>query len=148
MAPVQQLIEAELPACLFEIGTLMHGLPAFSCPRCQLFYNSVDVVTPQCVHCGLKPRVLTAAEMADILIPPRVVDSVLEAARAQRLGEVPAERLLAPGEEFADENRADDATIAARRARTNHILGRIPKNYINPPPPINLDNPGEPVNMD
>src|SRR6185437_10085376 len=83
MAPVQQLVEAELPDCLYEIGTLMHGLPAFCCPRCQLYFNCVDVVTPQCVHCGLKPRTLTAAEMADILIPPRVVDAVLEAAREQ-----------------------------------------------------------------
>jgi len=53
----QRVDSSCLPACLFEIGQLVRGLPVWSCPKCALFYNSADGVTqPTCTHCGLAPR--------------------------------------------------------------------------------------------
>ena len=138
IAPIQPIDQTvtKLPVCLYELGQLQYGLPVFSCPRCGLFYNSTDLVLPQCTHCGLKPRELTMAELADIIIPPKVVDAVLDAARqqkAERLGEVP--RILGPGEEFAGGNRADEATIAARKAARPPKAGRPPV-VAQPPAPM------------
>ncbi len=81
LAPVKKV--ERVPVCMYELGLLQPGVPVFECPRCTLFYNSWDLVTPQCtnINCQLKPVRLTAMEIAESLIPAPVVTAVLEAAR-------------------------------------------------------------------
>jgi hypothetical protein len=141
-APVKQVDVRTLPVCVYEIGILRRGEPVFECPRCSLLYNSWDLVTPQCTNpqCLLKPVRLTPMDVADALIPPRVINAVMDAARR---GETPDFASPPPPPEpdldAAERGeihdmiacppppRADEATIAARRAARPPRAPRPPR---------------------